>query len=40
MKSIAIILCIGVALILLASSIYTVSETEQVFITEFGRTVG
>ena len=40
MKSIIIFLSVGVAAIILAGSIYTVRETEQVFITEFGKTVG
>jgi membrane protease subunit HflC len=40
MKKIIFILVIGAGIIVLASSAYTVSQTEQVFITEFGRAVG
>lgn len=40
MKFITILIALGACLILLASSIYTIGETEQIFITEFGKPVG
>lgn len=40
MKIIPILLALFVALIVLFNSAYTVSQTEQVFITEFGKIVG
>jgi len=40
MKSLITIIILGVGAIILASSAYTVSQTEQVFITEFGKPVG
>ena len=40
MKTIVTLFSLGLAVIILASSAYTVSETEQVFITEFGKPVG
>jgi len=40
MKSIAILLAALVAIVLITSSAYTVDETEQVFITQFGKQVG
>ena len=40
MKSLITIILLGVGAIILASSAYTVSQTEQVFITEFGKPVG
>jgi membrane protease subunit HflC len=40
MKSISAIAILFAAVILFAGSAYTVSETEQVFITEFGKPVG
>lgn len=40
MKSIFSLIILGLAAFLLANSAYTVSETEQVFITQFGKPVG
>jgi membrane protease subunit HflC len=40
MKSLIILICIGVTVIIVGSSAYTVDQTEQVFITEFGKPVG
>jgi modulator of FtsH protease HflC len=40
MKKLLTILIIGAGIIVFASSAYTVDQTEQVFITEFGRPVG
>ena len=40
MKSLVTIIILGVAVVILASSAFTVSETEQVFVTEFGKPVG
>ncbi len=40
MKTVITLLLLGAAAIVLSSSAYTVSETEQVFITEFGKPVG
>ncbi len=40
MKSLITLLALGVAVIIFASSAYTVDQTEQVFITEFGKPVG
>jgi membrane protease subunit HflC len=40
MKSLVTLLLLGAAVIVISSSAYTVSETEQVFITEFGKPVG
>ncbi len=40
MKKLLSIIIIGAGIIVLASSAYTVSQTEQVFITEFGRPIG
>jgi len=40
MKLILALITLGVAAIVFASSAFTVSETEQVFITEFGKPVG
>jgi membrane protease subunit HflC len=40
MKSISILIVLGAAVIVFYSSAFTVSETEQVFVTEFGRPVG
>jgi membrane protease subunit HflC len=39
-KSLGILLLLGVVVFLLAGSFYTVSETNQVIITQFGRPVG
>jgi membrane protease subunit HflC len=39
-RSFGILVLLGVAVFLLASSFYTVSETNQVIITQFGRPVG
>ncbi len=39
-RSLGILVLLGVAVFLLASSFYTVSETNQVIITQFGRPVG
>lgn len=39
-KKIAIIVFLGIAAILLLSSIYTVTEVEQVIVTQFGKPVG
>lgn len=40
MKSLITLILLGVIAIVISSSTYTVSETEQVFITEFGKPVG
>lgn len=40
MKSLITLLALAVAIIIFASSAYTVDQTEQVFITEFGKPVG
>jgi membrane protease subunit HflC len=40
MKSLITLLALGGAIIIFASSAYTVDQTEQVFITEFGKPVG
>jgi membrane protease subunit HflC len=40
MKYLLVFILSGVALIVIFSSAYTVSETEQVFITEFGKQIG
>ncbi|MDP3850262.1 MAG: protease modulator HflC [Luteolibacter sp.] len=40
MKSLITLILLGAAVIVISSSAYTVSETEQVFITEFGKPVG
>jgi modulator of FtsH protease HflC len=40
MKSFITLILLGAALIVIYSSAYTISETEQVFITEFGKPVG
>jgi len=40
MKYLSIVLILGAAVIVFSSSIFTVSETEQVFVTEFGKPVG
>lgn len=40
MKLITLLLTLGAAVIILAGSVYTVTESEQVFITEFGKPVG
>jgi len=40
MKSLITLILLGAAAIVISSSAYTVSETEQVFITEFGKPVG
>ncbi len=40
MKPLSIFIILGVAAIVLSSSLFTVSETEQVFVTEFGKPVG
>ncbi len=40
MKTISLLLIALVGVIIIASSAYTVNETEQVFITEFGKPVG
>lgn len=40
MKTLITFFCLGVAVIVIASSAYTVDQTEQVFITEFGKPVG
>ena len=40
MKSILTLIVLGVAVLLFSNSAYTVSETEQVFITQFGKPVG
>ena len=40
MKSLITLLLFGAAAVVISSSAYTVSETEQVFITEFGKPVG
>lgn len=40
MKKFLVLAAAGVALILLAGSAFTVNETEQVFITQFGKPVG
>ena len=40
MKSLITLIFLGAAVIVISSSAYTVSETEQVFITEFGKPVG
>jgi len=40
MKYLSILIVLGAAVIILASSAFTVSETEQVFVTEFGKPVG
>ena len=39
-RSFALLITLGVGLYMLASSIYTVSEVEQVIITQFGKPVG
>jgi membrane protease subunit HflC len=39
-KSIAILVALGIAAYVLGSSLYTVSEVEQVIITQFGKPVG
>lgn len=39
-KPLVILVLVGIAVFLLASSFYTVSETNQVIITQFGRPVG
>jgi membrane protease subunit HflC len=40
MKSIILLFALTIGAILLSSSLYTVSETEQVFVTEFGKPMG
>jgi modulator of FtsH protease HflC len=40
MKSLIALIALGVAVVIFASSAYTVDQTEQVFITEFGKPVG
>ncbi|MGA0845534.1 MAG: protease modulator HflC [Luteolibacter sp.] len=40
MKSIASLILLGLAILLVANTAYTVHETEQVFITRFGKPVG
>jgi membrane protease subunit HflC len=40
MKSLITLILLGAAIIIISSSAYTVSETEQIFITEFGKPVG
>ncbi len=39
-KNIFVLIVLAIAVILFASSVYTVDETEQVFITQFGKPVG
>jgi len=40
MKHLSILLFLGIAAIVVSSSLFNVSETEQVFVTEFGKPVG
>lgn len=40
MKLLSILIALGAAAIVFSSSVFTVSETEQVFVTEFGKPVG
>ena len=40
MKQLSILIFLGVSIIVISSMAFTVSETEQVFITEFGKPVG
>ncbi len=40
MKHLSILILLGVSIIVISSMAFTVSETEQVFITEFGKPVG
>ena len=40
MKFLSILIVLGTAAIVFSSSVFTVSETEQVFVTEFGKPVG
>ena len=40
MKTISILLIALAGVIIIASSAYTVNQTEQVFVTEFGKPVG
>ncbi|MEO7098968.1 MAG: protease modulator HflC [Luteolibacter sp.] len=40
MKHLTILILLGAAAIVISSSVFTVSETEQVFITEFGKPIG
>ena len=39
MKHLLLLILLGVVLLCLANSVYTVDQTEQVFITEFGKPV-
>ena len=40
MKTLITVISFAVAIVIISSSAYTVDQTEQVFITEFGKPVG